>query len=181
MASAWRFVLFLYSLLLLALSSVAIVAAIGRPEPLDYITLALSTPTNRIIVGLVAIVFFVIALLSLISSVKVGKSVIKPDSITVQSTLVGQVSITISALKVIIMKAIKKVDGVKEVKSSVINGSQGLIVELHIMIDPELSVPETTKSIQNIVKKYIEEIGGLPVEEVKILVDDFGVSPISAK
>lgn len=173
MAHIWRLVVFLYSILLLGLSGIAIIAAMGRPEPLSYLNLALSTPQNRIVLGVIAIALLVIALLSLFSSLKIQT---RPSSITIQNTLVGQVSITVPALKVIIMKAIKKVEGVKEVKSSVSSDPQGLIVNLHIMIEPELSVPDTTKSIQNIVKQYIEEIGGLPVAEIKILVDDFGTT-----
>lgn len=177
LTSAWRFIIFLYSLLLFAISGFTIVAAIGRPEPLDYITLALATPINRIFLGLAAILFLVLAVLSLLYSFKTtDKKVRLPNSITVEKNLVGEVSVTVQALKVIIMKAIKKVDGVKEVKSAVTPGTQGLIVNLHIMIDPELSVPETSKDIQNIVKQYIEEIGGLPVGEIKILVDDFGTN-----
>lgn len=181
LANVWRLVVFLYSLFLLALSSIAIIAAIGRPEPIEYINYALSTPTNRIMLGLVAIIFFVIALLSIISSFKVEKSIpkLKPNSITVQSTLVGQVSITIPAIKVIIMKAIKTIEGVKEVKSSVSNGDKGLIIDLHIMINPDLNVAEVTKNMQGVVKQYVEEFAGLTVDEVKILVDDFGQNPSS--
>lgn len=177
MAFAWRIVVFFYSLLLLAFSSVVIIAAIGRPEPLEYITFALSTPTNRIYIGLGAIILLAIAILSLIYSLKTEKVQVKQtETITVQSNLTGQVSITVQALKVIIMRAIKTVDGVKEVKSNISHGAQGLAVQLHIMIDPELSVPKTTKEIQEVVKKYIEETGGLPVEEIKVLVDDFGTN-----
>lgn len=173
MAKIWRVVVFLYSILFFCLSGIAIIAALGRPEPLEYFTLALSTPSNRIIFGIVAIALLVIATLTLISSLKVNT---KPTSISVVNTLVGEVTITVPAIKVIIMKAIKKVEGIKEVKTSVNSNAEGLIVNLHIMIDPELSVPETSKKIQDIVKKYLEEIGGLPVAEIKILVDDFGTT-----
>lgn len=173
MARIWRLVVFLYSLLLFCLSGIAIMAAIGRPEPLAYINFALSTPSNRIIVGIAAIGLLVIAILTLISSFKFET---KPISISVQKTLVGEVTITVAAIKVIILKAIKKIEGIKEVKTSVSSNAQGLIVNLHIMIDPELSVPETTKKIQDIVKQYLEEIGGLPVAEIRIMVDDFGTS-----
>ncbi|NLB89287.1 MAG: alkaline shock response membrane anchor protein AmaP [Syntrophomonadaceae bacterium] len=144
MAKIWRLVVFLYSLLLLGFSGFAIIAAIGRPEPLEYINFALATPSNRIILGVVAIGLLVIALLTLISSFKVET---KPASISVQKTLVGEVTITVAAIKVIILKAIKKIEGIKEVKTSVSSNAQGLIVNLHIMIDPELSVPETSKKI----------------------------------
>lgn len=176
MASIWRVVVFLYSLILMALAGITVIAALGRPEPLAYINMALATPQNRIIVGVVAIAVFVITLISLLSSFKLDNKKSASASFTVQNTLTGQISITTPAVKAIIAKAIKKIEGVKGVKSALENGAEGLIVNLHIMISPEQSIPETTKDIQDIVKKHLEEVGGLPVAEVKIVVDDFGTS-----
>lgn len=176
MASIWRLVIFLYSLILMVLSGITVIAAIGRPEPMEYINMALSTPQNRIIAGVVAIAVFVITLMSLLSAFKLENKQPTSSAFTIQNTLTGQISITVPAVKAIIMKAIKKVEGVKGVESSLVNGTEGLIVNLHIMISPEQSVPETTKNVQDIVKKHLEEIGGLQVAEVKIVVDDFGTS-----
>jgi len=100
----------------------------------------------------------------------------KPDSIIVDSSLAGQVSITVPAIKVIIMKAVKKVDGVKEIKPAVSTSNDGLVVYLHTAINPDYNVPEMSKSLQQIVKEYLENIGGLQVSQVKVLVDDFSNS-----
>ncbi len=173
MEKAWRPVLLVYNLLLLSLAGVVVAAAIGRAEPLAFINQALSTPQNRVIVGIIAIAVIVIALVMLVSGLKYEN---KPDSIIVDSSLAGQVSITVPAIKVIIMKAVKKVDGVKEIKPAVSTSNDGLVVYLHTAINPDYNVPEMSNSLQQIVKEYLENIGGLQVSQVKVLVDDFSNS-----
>ncbi len=41
-----------------------------------------------------------------------------------------------------------------------------------MMINPDIGVPELSKNVQDAVRKYLEDIGGLKVAEVKVLVDD---------
>ena len=175
MERIWRLVLFIYNLLLLGLAGVAVIAAAGRPEPLEYIKLGLSTPQNRVVVGTLAILLIVIALLLLFAGLK-SPAIRKNDSVIINSELNGQVSITVPAIKLIIMKAVKKVEGVKDIKPSVSSSEEGLVVYLHMMINPEHNVPEMSKNLQQVVKQYLEEIGGLQVSQVKVLVDDFNVA-----
>lgn len=165
-----RFLFFIYNLVFIVLAGAAIGAALGWDKPQGYITLALSTPQNRISVGLVAVVFLVIAVIMLTTSLKFES---QPRSVVVRSALTGDVSITVSAIKAIIMKAVRKVEGIREIEPSISNSPEGIKVYLHVAINPEYSVPEMTKDIQAIVKQYLEEIGGLDVAEIKILVDDF--------
>lgn len=165
-----RFLFFIYNLIFIVLAGAAIGVALGWDKPLGYITLALSTPQNRISVGLVAVVILVIAIIMLATSLKFES---QPRSVVVRSALTGDVSITVSAIKAIIMKAVRKVEGIREIEPSISNSPEGIKVYLHVAINPEYSVPEMTKSIQAIVKQYLEEIGGLDVAEIKILVDDF--------
>ncbi|MDD2620670.1 MAG: alkaline shock response membrane anchor protein AmaP [Syntrophomonadaceae bacterium] len=174
MEKTWRLVLFLYNLLLACLAGIVVAAAAGRPEPLYYIRLALSTPQNRVVLGTIAILILVLALFLLFAGIKRTS---KPDeTILVKSELNGQVSITVPAIKLIIMRAVKKVEGVRDIRPAVSNAQDGLVVYLHMMINPEHNVPEMSRKLQEVVKQYLEEIGGLQVSEVKVLVDDFNVA-----
>lgn len=178
MEKTWRLVLFLYNLLLISLAGVAVAAAAGRPEPLHYIRLALATPQNRVVLGTVAILIMVIAFLLLISGLKRENKT--EETILVKSELNGQVSITVPAIKLIIMRAVKKVEGVRDIRPAVSNSQEGLVIYLHMMINPEHNVPEMSRKLQEIVKQYLEDIGGLEVSEVKVLVDDFNVAQKSS-
>jgi len=168
-----RCLFFIYNLLLVIVSAAGAAAALGRPEPVYYINLALSTPQNRLAVGLVATVVLVVALIMLMAGFKIEA---KPNTIVVDSTLAGEISITVPAIKAIIMKAVRKVEGVKETSADIKSNPEGLIVYLHMMINPDYSVPEMCKNVQAMVKQYLETTGGLRVAEVKVLVDDLSVS-----
>lgn len=169
MNSIWRLLLFVYNLLLIVLSGMLIAAAVGRPEPMKYIEMALSTTQNRIIMGVIGVVLLILGIYVFISTIKLQPRV---RSVEVDRSLVGEVSITIPAIKILIMKAVKKVEGIKDIKPVVNNGRDGLEVYLHMMINPDVSVPELSKNVQDVVRKHLEDIGGLKVAEVKVLVDD---------
>lgn len=171
MSAWWRVVMILYNLVLVLLAAVGIAAALGRPEPLYYINLVLSTPENRVILGTVTVALLIAGLTALFSTLKSEDPAL--NSIVVDSTLSGEISITVPAVNTIIMKAVKKVQGVRDIRPTVLNGADGLVVKLHMMINPDYSVPEMCKEIQQIVKQYLEETGGLRVSEVRVLVDDF--------
>lgn len=178
MSSWWRLVMVLYNLILLVVAGIAVAAALGRPEPLQYLNLAVSTPENRIIFGTCAVVLVVVALTALVSALKMENA---ENAVTIDQTLAGHVSITIPAINVIIMKAVKKVAGVRDIRPTVVEAPDGLMVKLHMMINPDHSVPEMCKEIQEIVRQYLEETGGLKVSEVRVLVDDFSAVTRNAR
>lgn len=169
MSSLKQILFAVYNLIFIAISAMVIAATLGWEIPQNYISLALATPQNRIAVGLVATVILIGAVLILLSGLKPETA---PESMVVESSLAGQVSITVAAIETIIMKAVRKVEGVKEIRPLVTGNPQGLVVCLHMRINPEFSVPEMSKNIQSVVKQHLEDIGGLQVAEIKILVDD---------
>ncbi|HOQ09077.1 MAG TPA: alkaline shock response membrane anchor protein AmaP [Syntrophomonadaceae bacterium] len=170
MSGLWRVVLFCYNLLILGLAIAAMYLAVGYTRLVDAGLALLSNPVNQIILGASAAAVIALTILVMISLLK-GES--KPANILVSSSVNGQVSITVAAIKTIISRAVKKVDGVKETRSSVAQGPDGVIIYLHMMINPEISVPEMSKNVQAAVKEQLESIGGLQVSEVRVLVDDF--------
>jgi len=169
MSGSLRLVLFLYNLLVLVLSGMCLAAAINRPEPLAYLQLALATPENRLIFGIVALLVlgFTLGMFVTILRKKPGL-----EQVVVKQGLQGEIAITIPAIKVLIMRAIKPIEGVRDIKPHVAQNAEGLVIKLHMAINPELSVPELSQQIQSAVKQYLQDIGGLQVAEVRLLVDD---------
>lgn len=166
----WRLVLTVYNILLLILAAAAVAISIGVTEPLRYIDMIAASPKNLIITGTVGIVLAILALVLLYMGWqrKPGQ-----NNVLVEKGLLGEVSMSIDAIKLIIMKAVRQVNGVKETRSMVKKAPNGLIITLHMMINPELNVPELTSATQQKVKEYLENIGGLQIAEIKVLVDDF--------
>jgi uncharacterized alkaline shock family protein YloU len=169
-----RMVIITYNLLMLAIAGLLSAISLGWTEPLTYLNVAVSTPGNKIIMGAIGIIIAIIALSMLVWSLR-GQA--REQSVLVEKGSVGEVSISIAATKVIIMKALKQVEGVKDIKPTVGQSPTGLMVRLHIMINPDYSVPETAQCLQAAVKDNLEKIGGLQVAEIKVLVDEF--NPVS--
>lgn len=170
MPLVWRMVLVIYNLLILLIAAGTVGVAAGVSEPLAYLNAAFSTPENRMAIGVGAVIVMIAAIIIMAMLLKRTRPA---DSVIVDSNLSGQVSITVPAIKVIIMKAVKKIDGIKDIRPVVSNRQDGLLIYLHMMINPERNVPEMSQSIQSIVREYIEKIAGLQVAEIRILVDDF--------
>jgi len=169
-----RLVLFIYNLVILALAGVVIAVSWGWSDPLTYLNAAASTPESRLVLGGVGIILAIIALIMLVWGLKPSKRV--ADTVVVENSMAGEVSMSIAAIKAIIMKAIRQVEGIKELRPEVSNSSAGVIVKLHTMINPEHSVPEIAQSLQNVVRDNLEKVGGLQVAEIKVLVDDFNTA-----
>lgn len=176
MTGIWRAVLFLYSLLLVAAGALALVLAVGRSEFMNYFAMVMSNSQNRPVITGVAAVLLLLGLITLFYSLKPNKEEPKMKTVIVTEGLDGQVSMTIPAIKVIIMKAVKKVEGIKDIKATINSKPEGLDVLLHTMINPDYNVPEMSERIQTAVKQQLETTGGLKVFSIRVLIDDLGPS-----
>jgi uncharacterized alkaline shock family protein YloU len=170
MPLVWRMALIIYNLIILLIAAGTICIAVGVSEPLSYINAVFATQENRMAAGGVAVIVLIVTMIIMGMLFKRKRPV---DSVIVESNLSGQVSITVPAINAIIMKAVKKIDGIRDIRPVVTNSQNGLLIYLHMMINPERNVPEMSQAIQSIVKEYIEKIAGLQVSEIKILVDEF--------
>jgi len=168
-----RLALFIYNLLFLAVAGVVVAISLGWTEPIAYLNWVVSTPENRIIMGALGGLGVLLVVLVLIMSSRGTKGQIHTDEVLVEQGFPGEVSISIAAIKVIIMKAVKHVEGVRETRPMIRQSPEGVVVTLHTMINPDLSVPQLAGSLQAVVKDSLEKIAGLQVAEIKILVDEF--------
>lgn len=169
----WRVVLFLYNLLLLVLSGSVVASAWGWDQPLNWVNAVFAVQSSRMAAGAIGLLLAVLAVIMLVWCLKFKRT---PQSVIIDSSLQGQISITIPALKSIIMKAVKKVEGIKDIKPAVTSRPDGLQIYLHLMVNPDYSMEEMGEEIQKVVKDYVERIGGVQVAAVKILVDDFNAT-----
>lgn len=173
MSGITRLTLFIYNLIILALGCVFTAAAIGRPEPMQFIELATTAGQNRMILGVVGIIIVILAAAAFIPIFRRSP---QDESIVVENAVSGQISMTVPAAKVIINKAVQKIEGVKETRVKVKNEPEGLIIYLHMMINADLNIPVLSKQVQDVVKEDMLKIGGLQVKEIRVLVDDLGTA-----
>jgi len=173
MSAFWKSIIALYNLLLIGLSAIIIALALGFTEPLQWINQVLGTVQNRILGGSVGII---LALLGFILLIRLFSSKKDPE-VVVHDSIAGKVVMTVPAIKQIVLKAVKQVEGVREIKPEVTYGKNGVVVSLNLMVNPDYKIPEMTAQIQEKVSTLLEEVGGLKVAEVRIKVDDFAAKP----
>ena len=171
MSGGVRFLLFIYNIVFLFLSGLLIASAWGEINPKPYLDLAMSTSQNRFVVGLAGVVICLLAMIGIIRALFGSSN--KIVTVPIEGSAAGNIDITVPAITAMIMVALKTVSEVREVRSKVRSSSGGLVIELNMMINPEQKVPEMSMNMQNAVKNYLEDIGGLRVAAVKVLVDDF--------
>ena len=102
-----RLVLFIYNLVILALAGVVIAVSWGWSDPLTYLNTAASTPESRLVLGGVGIILAIIALIMLVWGLKPSKRV--ADTVVVENSMAGEVSMSIASITDIILKAIRLV------------------------------------------------------------------------
>lgn len=168
----WRLLLSVYNMLMILLGGVVLAASLNVFAPLPYLEIALNDQ-NRLLTALIALIVIFLALVLLILSWKTSSNGSGDDGIVVQEGLLGQVTMTVPAIELLIMKSVRQIEGVKDIRPQISKDKSGLTVKLNMMINPELNVPEVTAATQKIVKEQLENVGGLQVNAVKVRVDDF--------
>ncbi|MGE5398335.1 MAG: alkaline shock response membrane anchor protein AmaP [Chitinophagales bacterium] len=174
MSALWKLIMLLYNLLFIVVAGMAVALAAGYKEPLNWINTAFATRDYRIIAGALGAVLF-IAGLTMIGEILKTESV---SVVLIQDTPNGSVVITIPAIKQIVMTAVKKVDGIREVKPDVRMVKTGVGISLVISIFPSYKIPEISAVVQDRVREQLEEMAGLRVAEVKVTVDEFATRPV---
>lgn len=164
-----RTILGIYSLCIMILSlAVALMAAVSRTSPLDWLAIALEHRNPRMVIGLVALVFLLISLKFFINSIA-GRS--EDRQAVIHENALGQVRVTIPAIESLVNKVTASIRGVREVRPRVTCRPEGVVIFVQAAVTPEVSIPQVSEEIQNKVKDYVTEIAGVNVANVKILVD----------
>ena len=121
----------------------------------------------------VAALFLVFSLRVLFSGVKRER---QGTTITHQSDL-GDVTITLTAIKNLAQRAAHTVRGVKDAKVGVnlVNGT--LVIDARVSTSLDTSAPVISSTLQETIKESVETSTGVIVKEVKVLVED--MSPVN--
>lgn len=94
------------------------------------------------------------------------------SSTVINKTELGEVDITLEALKNLVQGLVIQQDGIEEISSELKTGETGITIYLKGKVKPSTIIPELTDDLQKMVKSYIEDTTGVKVNEVKILIKD---------
>ncbi|MFW6257092.1 MAG: alkaline shock response membrane anchor protein AmaP [Bacillota bacterium] len=120
----------------------------------------------------ISILFFVAFILGAWAIYPFFVSQMRGATTSITDSDLGQVEITIEALKNMIRGVSTEQDGVEEVEIELKPGDEGVHIFLTGKVLPSAVIPEVTARLQRIVKSYIEETTGVSVIDVKVLIEN---------
>lgn len=162
--------LFLYSLVIAALSVMLIVQASGAVDDwFDWIQADELENNLGLQIGIVAtaVVLLLLSLRFIYISLRTGSGT--PPSIDQRNDF-GDIRISIETVENLTLKAAGKIKGLQDLKARVRVTDAGLDITVRSVVDGETSIPMLTEEAQRAVKTHIEEITGIPVSDVSVYV-----------
>ncbi len=108
------------------------------------------------------------------SKKKVGTAVLKGSEY-------GEVLISITAVENMVLRVVQQTRGIKDAGRNVVFTPDGLVIRIRITVMPDLALPDLINDLQSRTKEYIEEITGVTVSEVKIIVENVNMDQAASK
>lgn len=167
-----RIIYYIFMIIVLLMSICLFVFSIGAVS-FDYVQSYLEMYYSgdwivNLITALVA-AFLFIASIKLIFPSKGSKRL---TGALVKNTELGEIQVSVGTLNNLAQKAVRQFDEVKDVDSNISPEIDGIGIQLKLMIMPDVIIPDVTKQVQDEVKRYIEQISGIHVKEVRIFIDN---------
>lgn len=168
MGRAWdRILLGLMALGYLIASLILLFASIGWTTPVVFIENYLLYTTNRWVQGILGTAVFIGSLALVLGSIRK-----KPDrQAALHETALGTIRITLPALELLVAKAARSVQGIREVKPFLKPLPDGLLIRLKAQVMPDVNIPYVTSELQKTIQEYIQKTAGIKVSEIRVLVN----------
>jgi uncharacterized alkaline shock family protein YloU len=161
-----RIILSIYTFLLAFLSLGVILLSL-RLISLDLVWTGISQISGRWEAGLVGAVFLLISIRLLLAGMR---SRLVKDTIVHHNDM-GDIHISLDAIKNLVEKMARHTRGVRSVKASIKRDGQGLKVYLKAVVSPEVHVPSVTAELQKRIHDHIKDTVGIELADVQILVE----------
>ncbi len=123
---------------------------------------------EEVVLGATA-ALLLIALILLILGLRRTKG---PGNAVLKGSEYGEVAISISAIENMVLRVIQQTQGIKDVSRQVSFTQDGLNITVKIRVMPDVAMPGLTNELQSKIKEYVEEITGITVHEVKVMVEN---------
>lgn len=164
-----RALLALYSFIMGILSVYVIFLSFGWDIIRQILNFTLNNPGQRTVLGFLGFVFFLISVRLFITATHKVKPV---SSTVVQETSLGQIRVTLEALESMVRRAVGPVKGIREITPHIVCDPTGVSIIVRAVVSHDTSVPDVTTEIQDKVKEYLQQVAGITVHAVKILVEN---------
>ncbi|MEX2356539.1 MAG: alkaline shock response membrane anchor protein AmaP [Thermaerobacterales bacterium] len=170
MSIFFQVILAVYTIVLTGVSFLIVLIALGWTEPLLLLQASLTHVPGRWTIGIVGLAFFV-------ASIRLLYFVFRFRSMgetLVHETQLGEVQISLRAVENLVVRAGRQVEGVKELRARVDAGKQGIRVHLRGTVSQDVSIPEISDRLQNVIRRHVRNVVGVEVEEIRVHIEDIG-------
>jgi len=96
----------------------------------------------------------------------------QPAESTIKTSEIGSVSISLAAVESLVLKLIREIEKIKDVKVKIRKSENGVSILLRMVVTHDVKIPELSTELQKDVKEHIETATGLIVSDVSIKVDN---------
>lgn len=127
----------------------------------------------RITIIVIAVVLVLLALLLLGAMIPAKRK--RSSNFAIQRNENGMVRISLKAIETLVQKCLNQHAELKVVTSSLYSDEESIRVDVHIMLQSDISMPLAISALQKQIKKYLEACSGVMVQEVRVFVD--GTTP----
>jgi len=167
-----RVVLSLYALTLTVVSLMVLLTSLGWAVPVDFLVGLLNLPTGRTVVGIASGIIFISGIRFIWYSFKRT-----PAQAVVHDTGMGEVNISLVAVKSLVTRVASRTPGVREVRTQVrLNPlGTGIEVELDLKVASDANLPDLADKVQKSTSSYVHDIVGIAVDSVKVSVSDISL------
>jgi len=162
-----KIVLSIYAISLSVISFLILLVSLGWTVPLDAFQQALGVPNGQIVIGVMSGILFIMSLRFVHVGVRRA-----PIHAVVHDTEMGEVRISLVAVRNLVKRVVSKVPGVNNVKAGVSLGEEGLRVALELRVGMDANVPELADKLQKAVSSYVWDVAGISVESVTVSIAD---------
>lgn len=162
-----RVIMVLYTLALVLLALLVAAVAAGWEAPLFYWDRLLGSPQERWILALLAAAVALVGLRVLVGVFAAAP----PAQALIQSNPTGDIHISLHAIEYIVGRLARQVRGIREVRPRIKATPGGVAIFVEAAVQPDVPIPQVTAELQEKVRQQVQEMVGIHVLEVKVLVE----------
>ncbi|HHY76395.1 MAG TPA: alkaline shock response membrane anchor protein AmaP [Firmicutes bacterium] len=167
-----RVVLSLYALALTIISFLTLLVTFGWREPVEWASTIMMSSSGRTTVGVMSALIFLAGIRFIYYAFKR-----MPDQAVIHDGSMGEVRISLVAVRSLVSRVVSKIPGVRDVKTRVYlsKDKTGIRVALDVKAALDANLPELSDKIQKAAAGYVQDIVGVAVESVKVTVSDISM------
>lgn len=166
-----RALIVLLSFILIGIVTVLLLCCWGVITP-EAITLAINYLTDNIWANIAVTVLGVLVAVYAFCMMFVASKPPVPSEALIKVTDNGTIHITLQTLTALAVKYCRSVSGVRDVKVITSVVPEGVSVKVRAAVLNDVVIPEVTAAVQQTVKDNIENMAGLHIREVTVVVDN---------